>query len=259
MDRSYKIYKSYHTSHHNTTKTHLQISTPPSSVQQRTDAHNLPNKHIESQASKLQASSNAPTFTTSLQTTRNLKLPNYKRPATRRRSQPPRQTTRKLSLSSQPSSAALMAHPTPGNPLNPPSLINPTLPPEAPHSHHYLPPGIEQPGRRVPVGYDSAGGELILGWRKSALFLKSPLSERQQAASSDFLKTVLAEFRQPRSSPRRSPEPTGTRLPGVRHPPSALHPPPQKKSAPQPIQTTKNALLIPSAYNHTQSPTISIQ
>ena len=125
MDRSYKIYKSYHTSHHNTTKTHLQISTPPSSVQQRTDAHNLPNKHIESQASKLQASSNAPTFTTSLQTTRNLKLPNYKRPATRRRSQPPRQTTRKLSLSSQPSSAALMAHPTPGNPLNPLALINP--------------------------------------------------------------------------------------------------------------------------------------
>ena len=151
---------------------------------------------------------------------------------------------RKLSLSSQPSSAALMAHPTPGNPLNPPALINPTLPPEAPHSHHYLPPGIEQPGRRVPVCYDSAGGELILGWRKSALFLKSPLSERQQAASSDFLKTVLAEFRQPRASPRRSPEPTGTRPPGVRHPPSALHPPPQKKSAPQPIQTTKNALLI---------------
>ena len=32
---------------------------------------------------------------------------------------------RKLSLSSQPSSAALMAHPTPGNPLNPPALINP--------------------------------------------------------------------------------------------------------------------------------------
>ena len=166
MVRSYKIYKSYHTSHHNTTKNHLQISTPPSSVQQRTDAHNLPNKHIESQASKLQASSNAPTFTTSLKTTRNLKLPNYRRPATRRRSQPPRQThrisifqttgvqqradahnlppnhmesqasklqassnaptlttsrqtTRKLSLSSQPSSAALMAHPTPVRPLYP--------------------------------------------------------------------------------------------------------------------------------------------
>ena len=65
MDRSYKIYKSYHTSHHNTTKTHLQISTPPSSVQQRTDIHNLPPNHMESQPSKLQASSNAPTLTTS--------------------------------------------------------------------------------------------------------------------------------------------------------------------------------------------------
>ena len=148
----------------------------------------------------------------------------------------------KPSHTNQPSSAALMAHPTPGNPLNPPALINPTLPPEAPHSHHYLPPGIEQPGRRVPVCYDSAGGELILGWRKSALFLKSPLSERQQAASSDFLKTVLAEFRQPRSSPRRSPEQIGTRLPGVRHPPSTIHH--KKRALPQPIQPTKNALLI---------------
>ena len=46
---------------------------------------------------------------------------------------------------------------------------------------------------------DSAGGELILGWRKSALFFKSPLSERLQDASSDFWKTVLAEFRQPRA------------------------------------------------------------
>ena len=116
------------------------------------------------------------------------------------------------------------------------------LPPVAPHPHHYLPPGTEQPGRRVPVCYDSAGGELILGWRKSALFLKSSLSERQQAASSDFLKTVLAEFRQPRSSPRRSPEQIGTRLPGVRHPPSTIHH--KKRALPQPIQPTKNALLI---------------
>ena len=131
------------------------------------------------------------------------------------------------------------------------------LPPVAPHPHHYLPPGTEQPGRRVPVGYDSAEGELIFGWRKSALFLKSPLSERQQAASSDFLKTVLAEFRQPRSQPPT--KPGANRHPSPRRPPSAIHPPPQKKSAPQPIQTTKNALLIPSAYNHTQSPTISIQ
>ena len=154
---------------------------------------------------------------------------------------------RKLSLSSQPSSAALMAHPTPGNPLNPPSLINPTLPPEAPHSHHYLPPGIEQPGRRVPVGYDSAGGELILGWRKSALFLKSPLSERQQAASSDFLKTVLAEFRQPRSQPPTKPganrHPSPRRPSSViRHPPSIIHH--KKRALPQPIQPAKNALLI---------------
>ena len=235
MDRSYKIYKSYHTSHHNTTKTHLQISTPPSNVQQRTDAHNLPNKHIESQASKLLASSNAPTLTTSLTNHKETQpfLPAIQRSADG-------------SSNSRESTQSSIPH-------------QPPLPPVAPHSHHYLPPGIEQPGRRVPVCYDSAGGELILGWRKSALFLKSPLSERQQAASSDFLKTVLAEFRQPRSSPRRSPEQTGTRLHGVRHPPSALHPPPQKKSAPQPIQTTKNALLIPSAYNHTQSPTISIQ
>ena len=118
------------------------------------------------------------------------------------------------------------------------------LPPVAPHPHHYLPPGTEQPGRRVPVGYDSAGGELILGWRKSALFLKSPLSERQQAASSDFSKTVLAEFRQPRIQPPT--KPGANRHPSPRRPPSAIHHPPSttKKSAPQPIQPAKNALLI---------------
>ena len=106
------------------------------------------------------------------------------------------------------------------------------LPPVAPHPHHYLPPGTEQPGRRVPVGYDSAGGELILGWRKSALFLKSPLSERQQAASSDFLKTVLAEFRQPRSQPPT--KPGANRHPSPRRPSSAIRPPPSttKKERP---------------------------
>ena len=118
------------------------------------------------------------------------------------------------------------------------------LPPVATHPHHYLPPGTEQPGRRVPVGYDSAGGAQILGWRKSALFLKSPLSERQQAASSDFLKTVLAEFRQPRSQPPT--KPGANRHPSPRRPASAIHHPPSttKKSAPQPIQPAKNALLI---------------
>ena len=151
---------------------------------------------------------------------------------------------RKLSLSSQPSSAALMAHPTPGNPLNPSALINPHFRQSPPHPHHYLPPGTEQPGRRVPVCYDSAGGELILGWRKSALFLKSPLSERQQAASSDFLKTVLAEFRQTRSQPPT--KPGANRHPSPRRPASAIRHPPSttKKSAPQPIQPAKNALLI---------------
>ena len=64
--------------------------------------------------------------------------------------------------------------------------------------------GCRTPGRRVPVGYDSAGGELILGWRKSALFFKSPLSERLQDASSDFWKTLLATFQSLSSFHRRS-------------------------------------------------------
>ena len=220
MDRSYKIYKSYHTSHHNTTKTHLQISTPPSSVQQRTDIHNLPPNHMESQPSKLQASSNAPTLTTS--------------PANHKESQPflpAIQRSADGSSNSRESTQSSSPHQSP-------------LPPVAPHPHHYLPPGTEQPGRRMPVGYDSAGGELILGWRKSALFLKSPLSERQQAASSDFLKTVLAEFRQPRSQPPT--KPGANRHPSPRRPASAIRHPPSttKKSAPQPIQPAKNALLI---------------
>lgn len=50
MARSYKIHKSYHTSHHNTTKNHPKNST------------------------SLQASSNAPTLSTSRQTTNNLSL-----------------------------------------------------------------------------------------------------------------------------------------------------------------------------------------
>ena len=208
MDRSYKIYKSYHTSHHNTTKTHLQISTPPSSVQQRTDAHNLPDKHIESQASKLQASSNAPTLTTS--------PPNHKETQP---FLPAIQRSADGSSNSRESTQSSSPHQSP-------------LPPVAPHPHHYLPPGTEQPGRRVPVGYDSAGGELILGWRRSALFLKSPLSERQQAASSDFLKTVLAEFRQPRSQPPT--KPVANRHPSPRRPSSDIRPPPSttKKERP---------------------------
>ena len=126
MDRSYKIYKSYHTSHHNTTKTHLQISTPPSSVQQRTDIHNLPPNHKESQASKLQASSNAPTLTTS--------------PANHKETQPflpAIQRSADGSSNSRESTQSSSPHQSP-------------LPPVAPHPHHYLPPGTEQPGRRHP-------------------------------------------------------------------------------------------------------------
>ena len=42
------------------------------------------------------------------------------------------------------------------------------------------------PRKGMLSGSASAEGELILGRRESALFFKSPLSERQQAASSDF-------------------------------------------------------------------------
>ena len=62
------------------------------------------------------------------------------------------------------------------------------------------------PGKGMLDGSASAGGELILGRRESALFFKSPLSERQQAASSDFLKTLLADFRRPRSQPPTKPQ-----------------------------------------------------
>ena len=62
-----------------------------------------------------------------------------------------------------------------------------------------------QPRKGMLSGSASAGGELILGRRESALFFKSPLSERLQDASSDFWKTVLAEFRQPRSQPPTKP------------------------------------------------------
>ena len=62
-------------------------------------------------------------------------------------------------------------------------------------------------------GSASAGGELILGRRESALFFKSPLSERQQAASSDFLKTLLADFRRPRNQPPTKPQTSQHPLP----------------------------------------------
>ena len=161
---------------------------------------------------------------------------------------------------SQPSSTATMAS-TRNSALPPshPALINPHFR-QSPHPpHHYLPPGTEQPGRRVPVCYDSAGGELILGWRKSALFLKSPLSERQQAASSDFLKTVLAEFRQPRSQPPT--KPGANRHPSPRRPASAIHHkkerpaahPARKERSPHFHQLTIIHNHLRSAYNPIRS------
>ena len=59
---------------------------------------------------------------------------------------------------------------------------NHVTPPPQPHT------GTEQPGRRVLVGYDSAGGELILGWRKSALLQKFSLFERRQTRVREILK-----------------------------------------------------------------------
>ena len=38
--------------------------------------------------------------------------------------------------------------------------------------------GRGRPGGVCALSLDSAGGELILGWRESALFFKKPLSER---------------------------------------------------------------------------------
>ena len=56
------------------------------------------------------------------------------------------------------------------------------------------------------LSLDSAGGVLILGWWESALFFKSSLFERLKAASSDFWKTLLADFQQPRSQPPTKPQ-----------------------------------------------------
>ena len=81
-----------------------------------------------------------------------------------------------------------------------------------------------QPRKGMLSGSASAGGELILGRRESALFFKSPLSERQQAASSDFLKTLLADFRRPRSQPPTKPQTSQHPLPRRPFIRSPLHP-----------------------------------
>ena len=98
-----------------------------------------------------------------------------------------------------------------------------------------------QPRKGMLSGSASAGGELILGRRESALFFKSPLSERQQAASSDFLKTLLADFRRPRSQPPTKPQTSQHPLPRRPFIPSSVHP--NKKRH----HVTKNA--VPLSYS----------
>ena len=115
MARSYKIYKSYHTSHHNTTKIHPKNST-------------LLNFY---------ASSNTPTLTTL--------PPNHKQ--------------------SQPFLPAIQRS-ADGSSNSRQTTLPTTL--------------KDQPGRCVRSVTGSAGGELILGWWKSALFFKSSLFERSE-------------------------------------------------------------------------------
>ena len=97
-----------------------------------------------------------------------------------------------------------------------------------------------QPRKGMLSGSASAGGELILGRRESALFFKSPLSERQQAASSDFLKTLLADFRRPRSQPPTKPQ--------TRQHPLPRRPSAQKRRHPTSVSPLRNRILIPYIY-----------
>ena len=103
-------------------------------------------------------------------------------------------------------------------------------------------------------GSASAGGELILGRRKSALFYKSPLSERQQAASSDFLKTLLADFQCPRSQPPTKPQ-TG-QYPEPRRPVShqTVQSPTTSRRSP-PSQPSSAALMAQQPSNSTKKET----
>ena len=109
---------------------------------------------------------------------------------------------------STPSSAALTAHPH-----------------STPH-HHPNPTALNLTARAGDAVWSaSAGGELILGWRKSALFFKSPLSERLQDASSDFWKTLLADSRQPRIQPPTKPQTRQHPRHGRTFTPTTLFPP----------------------------------
>ena len=90
--------------------------------------------------------------------------------------------------------AQRIAHPPPGRKLILGSSAALIIAFPADHSTQHL-----HPNSRVKTSPTQ-----LVGWQ-SALFFKSPLSERLQDASSDFWKTVLAEFRQPRSQPPTKP------------------------------------------------------
>ena len=156
MARSYKIHKSYHTSHHNTTKIHPKNST-------------LLNFY---------ASSNTPTLTTL--------PPNHKQ--------------------SQPFLPAIQRS-ADGSSNSRQTTLPTTL--------------KDQPGRCVRSVTGSAGGELILGWWKSALFFKSSLFERSEFG---LLENAFSRF--PAASkpvPDEAPATDRTHLPGV---PFTTLPPP---------------------------------
>ena len=138
MARSYKIYKSYHTSHHNTTKIHPKNST-------------LLNFY---------ASSNTPTLTTL--------PPNHKQ--------------------SQPFLPAIQRS-ADGSSNSRQTTLPTTL--------------KDQPGRCVRSVTGSAGGELILGWWKSALFFKSSLFERSEFG---LLENAFSRFPAARSQSPTKPQ-----------------------------------------------------
>ena len=116
-----------------------------------------------------------------------------------------RQTTRKLSLSTQLSSEALIAHPTPGAPLNltliqppkqPPSPTALIQPPKQPHS----PTALIQPSEQLPS--------------PTALILSPKQPHSPTALKSQPVRRVLpvdglcrrgADSRQPRSQPPTKP------------------------------------------------------
>ena len=145
---------------------------------------------------------------------RKLSLSNSKRPAQRRRPQPSRQTN----ANSAPAVVQRSAD-------DPQPICQTT----------FFSRWMHQSWKGMLSGSASAGGELILGRRKSALFFKSSLSERRQAASSDFWKTHLADSRRPRSQPPTKPQ--------TRQHPLPRRPPIRTKKETPPFQCLPSGIV----------------